>query len=452
MAGVPPTSGPPPWIETLPGLCYIFAIGLLVRIAIARLSPGLWYDVTLFRHWSDRLLEIGPAHFYAPDAAVDVPADYPPGYLYVLLVLGKLSRVVLGHGPSVFILKLPAIAADLGMAALAVRLAGHLDPRRATTGFPIRAGTAAAILLNPAIIIVSSVWGQVDSVYGFLVLTGILLLATGRGRLREAAGVVVFAIAFATKPQTVLALPLIAVVLARRHLAAGGFTRRAWLSTAGRLAVFSVLGAAVISAMFWPFAIGPRGILGFYRNAGSVYQITSLFAFNVWGVFAFFRPEGGWEALTAFLAFAAASVALMTRGWRSLTRGANPEAVALFGAVAVTCAGFTLLTRMHERYLYLAVVGLAPFVMEQRFRRMLMIVSACVFLNVHFVYVYFALHSASPGDAWTVAPLFDAVFGTSRDAWQLKVWSGLVAVTCLTVATLGWRWLERPPATATPPA
>src|SRR5436309_3306144 len=105
-----------------------------------------------------------------------------------------------------------------------------------------------------------------------------------------------------------------------------------------------------------------------------------------------------------------------------------------------------LLTRMHERYLYLAVVGLAPFVMEARFRRLLLVVSACVFLNVHFGYVYFDLHSASPGSAWAVAPLFDAVFGTSRDAWQLKLWSALVAATCLTIATLGWRWLEPPAA------
>jgi hypothetical protein len=39
--------------------------------------------------------------------------------------------------------------------------------------------------------------------------------------------------------------------------------------------------------------------------------------------------------------------------------------------------------------------------------------------------------------------VFDGVFGTATNAWQRKIASGITAGSCLAVAALGWRWLER---------
>ena len=80
-------------VETRGGLLCLFAAGLAVRLVLARYSDGLTFDVSLFRQWSDRLVQGGPAHFYAPGYF----ADYPPGYLYVLLVLGYVSRALRGE-------------------------------------------------------------------------------------------------------------------------------------------------------------------------------------------------------------------------------------------------------------------------------------------------------------------------------------------------------------------
>ena len=203
--------------------------------------------------------------------------------------------------------------------------------------------------------------------------------------------------------------------------------------------------------MFAPFGVGPTAIPGFYRRAGSVYEFTSLWAFNVWGAVGFYRRDVEPGAVTVggvavyyvgLVTFAVATIALMVQAWQALARRADANAVAVFGAVAVTCVAFALLTRMHERYLYLAVAGLAPLVGYRAFRRAVAIMSILFFLNVHFVYVLFAGPS-SQDHAWTIRPVYNALFGLTKDAWQRKALSIATAMACLAVATLGWRWLDQ---------
>jgi Gpi18-like mannosyltransferase len=437
------------WIGTPLGLVCLFALGLLTRLILARYSGGLRFDVSLFRQWSERLVQVGPAHFYAPGYF----ADYLPGYLYVLLALGKASHALSGRTPSIAMLKLPAIIADLGVGALAMLLAAHITPRTQRGGSRAGAAAAVAILLNPGLILISAVWGQVDSLLALLVLAGIYVLATGRqSALREACGVALLAMAFATKAQALPALPVIGVVLAYRHLVRGAFSLRAWSAAIMRVGLLVILAVAVVVAMFRPFGVSPTEIPAFYRNSGSVYPFTSLWAFNLWGAIGFYRFDVGPGAVAVagigalhigLFSFTLATIAIMVRCWESLRRRVDPNAVALFGAVAVTCAAFVLLTRMHERYSYLAVVALAPFVGFRPFRWALAIVSLCFLLNVHFVYVFYSHQSSPPGDAWTIQPVYNLLFGLTKDAWQLKAFSAITAAACLTVASRGWRWLDR---------
>lgn len=442
------------WIESWRGLLWLFGIGLAVRLILARYSVGMTFDVTLFRTYLHRMVELGPSGFYGPGYW----DDYPPGYLYILLALGKVHAAVRGVAPSMMVLKLPAIVADLGIAVFALLLAGRISPEGHTRGLPVRAMAAAAILLNPAVILISSVWGQVDSVLAFLVLAAVFALAGPATLAREACAVALLAVAVATKPQAVLALPVFAVVLMRRHfiLDAGS---RSLPAIVGRFALLATAAVAVIVAMFTPFGVAPAGIVDFYRGGGSIYPFTSLWAFNAWGATGFYRPDvgagapsiGGIAALYIGLAaFAVAAVAVAAWSWRSLSRRVDADVIALFGVVAVTCAGFALLTRMHERYLYLAIVGLAPFVGARRLRWALAVLSLCFLLNVHFVYVFYSQHSLPPTGAWTIQPVFDALFGRARDASELKALSLITTISCLAVAFLGWRWLEpvRPVLTA----
>ncbi|MGH9258174.1 MAG: hypothetical protein ACRD3C_26735 [Vicinamibacterales bacterium] len=433
------------WVNTPRGLVCLFAAGLTVRLVIARISEGLWFDVTLFRLWSDRLVERGPSGFYLPPAEYEV--DYPPGYLYVLLALGKASRALLGGPPSTAMLKLPAMLTDLGVAVLAMLLAARVTP--ASMKDRIRAVAAAAILFNPGLVLTSAAWGQVDSVLALFVLAIVYTLAGPPNIRRESCAVGLFAVAAASKPQVVFALPILGVFLVWRHMSDG------W-SALGRLTALALLGGAVAAAMFLPFGVSPIDMVGFYGEAPSrsLYPFTSLWAFNVWGAAGFYRPDvgagavriGGVAAMYVGLAaFALMTAAIVVRCWKSLVNGLEPETVVLFGAAAMTCAAFSLLTRMHERYLYLAVVALTPLVADRRFRWALAVLSICFLLNVHFVYVLHSHQASPPGAAWTIQPLYDLLFGHAQDAAARKALSVITAASCLGVAFLGWRWLDPMP-------
>jgi Gpi18-like mannosyltransferase len=425
----------------------LFVVGLVIRLVLARYSSGLIFDVSLFREWTDRLMTRGPGGFYAPDYF----ADYAPGYLYVLLMMGHGWRALTGAAPSIAVLKLPAIGADLAVAAMAMLLAVRITPAEWARRMPIRAMAAAVILLNPALILVSAVWGQVDSVFTLLVLAAIYVIAGSRTLVHEAWGAALVAIAVATKPQAVLAIPALGIVLGHRYFAADTAHTSGVLSRCGRLVALALVAVGVLMAMFAPFGVGVPEIPTFYRTIGSVYQFTSLWAFNLWGLAGFYRPDigpgavmiGGVPAFYVGLAaFAAAIVLICVRCWQALSHRTNPHVVALFGIAAATCAAFVLLTRTHERYLYLALVALAPFVGDRPLRLPLIVLSVCFLLNIHFVYVYFAQHSAD-GHAWTVRVIYRALFGVSNDASQLKVLSAVASIVYLAVAVLTWRALER---------
>ena len=105
-------------------------------------------------------------------------------------------------------IKLPFILADLALAAVLFLLTRRL--------FGQRAGlvAAAVFLFNPAVILVSTVWGQNDSIATLAVVGAIYLLVTGRTEAAAAVGVIAMLIKF----QYGFVIPIIAIVGLRRHL------------------------------------------------------------------------------------------------------------------------------------------------------------------------------------------------------------------------------------------
>src|SRR3989304_3841205 len=140
-------------------IALILAFGLLVRLGAAFL-PGFPIDLGTFRGWSMQLADQGPWNFYTPDPF----PDWAPGYLYVLWFLGGLDSVF-GFGGHVFwyLPKLPSIAADLASAFLLYRILEWQKPA-------VRSAAAALYLLNPVVLLVGPVWGQVDSLLAFFLL------------------------------------------------------------------------------------------------------------------------------------------------------------------------------------------------------------------------------------------------------------------------------------------
>ena len=108
----------------------VLALGLVLRVILARLLPGSGFGVDLgaFRFWASNLATQGFNGFYDRDFF----HDYTPGYLYVLWLVGIIGNAAGGVGD---LIKIPPILADLGD-----RLAGLVDGPRARRPRPACAG------------------------------------------------------------------------------------------------------------------------------------------------------------------------------------------------------------------------------------------------------------------------------------------------------------------------
>ncbi|HTS14027.1 MAG TPA: hypothetical protein VMH24_00040, partial [Candidatus Sulfotelmatobacter sp.] len=165
--------------SAIPAIAILLLVGLALRLIIAYvLFPGSGFqsDIGSFTSWALTLAHGGPGGFYANAGF----ADYPPGYLYVLWLLGSIGSGLaglLGGGtitlggvvlplPDTIVgglIKLPAIAADLGIAYLLYRLVRRwLGARSDARGAAL--GAAALYLFNPVTWYDSALWGQIDAV------------------------------------------------------------------------------------------------------------------------------------------------------------------------------------------------------------------------------------------------------------------------------------------------
>ncbi|UUZ86947.1 glycosyltransferase 87 family protein [Paenibacillus sp. P26] len=127
--------------------------------------------------------------------------------MYVLYIVGKLSSLPALSSYSTALIKSPSILADGVTAYLLYRFAAKY------VSFEMSLFVAAFYLLNPAVLVNSTFWGQVDSFFTMIVAAAVLLLANGRIGLSS----VLFTAAVLMKPQGIIYLPVLFFELVRRR-------------------------------------------------------------------------------------------------------------------------------------------------------------------------------------------------------------------------------------------
>jgi hypothetical protein len=377
-------------------LFWLLAAGLAFRLGLVYIIfPGAGFssDLGLFEGWASTLASSGPGTFYASAAS----ANYPPGYLWVLWLLGSVGNVIGGMlGTSeatatASLLKLPAVAADLAIAWLVAGAAGRW--------FGGRAGLVAAAiyLFVPVTWYDSALWGQVDAVGALVMLAAALLLVAGWSELALTAAV----LATLVKPQDAIVLAIVIPVLVRRHLirigsgpvpAFGPLLWRLDRAVGGslgglvrdqgprRLASSAVLAGVVGLAVIWPFdlqrfapasladlpAIGQvAGLIGLFVRAGGEFSVLTANAYNAWALVgptplasAIGAGGGSWtpDSLVVLAGLPAvavgagllAGIGLLVSGGLLVRDGRLPI---LLGLAVLAFAFYAVPTRVHERYL-----------------------------------------------------------------------------------------------------
>ncbi|MDQ0058857.1 glycosyltransferase family 39 protein [Paenibacillus harenae] len=347
-----------------------------LRAAIAVSTGGYATDIALFVAWADHAVSQGLSGFYNSGVFV----DYPPGYIYVLYVLGSLKSALgiqAGTDAALLLFKMPAIVADLGAAYFIFHIAG----KKLSPAFAL--GLAILYAFNPAVIVDSAAWGQVDSIFTLVLVLSFYNLADSK--IERAS--VWFAIAALIKPQAFIFMPVLLLYFLHR---------KAWR----QIPVSAFFGFATFGLLALPYFWGNGGLsalLNLYSGTLSSYPYASLNAFNFYTLIGanWKGLDQQWLLLT-FKAwgnlFIVAAVALAVYfSFRKKKDGRETSDNSFYLAGLLITVVFMLVTKMHERYLFPVLLLSVVSFMQTLDRRMLYLFfgfSLTSFINVAYVLDY----------------------------------------------------------------
>lgn len=335
---------------------WVLIIAFLFRAVLSAVNGGHSYDIGCFLGWSSHLYSEGIENFYSGDFF----ADYPPGYLYVLYVIGWL-RSILGltgrDGLSLFLIKMPAVFCDI--------LTGYFIYRSVKGKMPFTGVLfcMAVYLFHPAVYINSAIWGQVDSVYTLMVLLLLWGIGKGEGKVRILGrtfkfkgalplSYAVFGAGILIKPQMLFFAPILILAIIDKVM----LNDFSWK----RFFIHLLCGIAAIAGMFllaMPFGLDL--VISQYMETIASYPYATVNAYNFWCMLGF-----NWSLETqAFLGLSIAkwgkifiicACVLIFIIW--LKEKKRDSSFYYFLAGTLMFLLFTFSAHMHERYLFPSVV------------------------------------------------------------------------------------------------
>lgn len=365
----------------------VLAGGLVARLVLLPIPNT--DDDTVFQTWS-RVVTVDGFHtiydVYDPVGNPMRECQYPPGYLYVLWLVGTVYQLALSPEfqqetiAFLMMLRVPTVVADLALGALLF--------------FSVRSwrGPLAAIAVHatytflPATVLDSTIVTQIDAVQSLLMVTTILLLVGGR----TAASVACLTLAILTKPQTAILVP---VVFGTAVL------NRSW-----RQLVQGILASAGVAlALSLPFLLNGRAaeLVRVLVTPVGTAPYLSLNAYNFWWLVMI---GDGWQSdadpliggvsgrVVGLVMFGLATAAALVL----IARDRGRETILLASAF-VAFSFFMLCTEMTERYSLACVpffLLLAPSGWGYRWISALLAIT--VSLNLYLVFPVVAL---TPGEA-----------------------------------------------------
>ena len=384
----------------------VFILLLLAGVVARYIGTGYYdgfpNDMACFSSWAERMFTEGPAKFYSADTF----SDYPPGYMYVLWVLGAVKKLVPMQWQSFYVvLKTPAIMCDIVTAVLLYRLAEKkLSQSAALMVFVFW-------LFNPAVFVNSALWGQVDSVFTLLVFICILLVT----EKKLIPSFFVFGVSVLVKPQTLFYMPILLYAIAEEAIYPE-FNPKKLLKYIG----FGLLAILEVVVLALPFGLDK--VFKQYVDTLSSYQYCSVNAYNMWAAFGL-----NWKGLTTITSLMGTIliVAIVVAATFMFFRCKSKSRY--FWIAGFICfSTFMLSTKMHDRYGYPAMLLLfAGYLMCPKTSGFAayLAVSVTQFLNAaHALFFYNAKtyfssgqHSAATALGWVaVAAYAIVIFATAK--------------------------------------
>lgn len=311
--------------------------------------------------WGQSILDSGTIDFYTRQFPGFNDANYPPLMILIFATFRFLYQIAndfvlwsnfnLKIFPSVLVpllstlnlqavfLKLPAILADLGSGILLYHFASKSRHSLAI---------CALYLFNPAVIYVSTVWGQVESIPLFFLILSYYLLSR-----RYYLSHLSFALALLSKQTALWVIPIFLILwIKQRNLKTTlqGLT----------------LQLAIFILFYFPFTLSPNPFPLYLSTLSGSSTLVSDQAMNLW----YFIFNGGLVSdnvlllglsvrIWSLFLLAASGIGICVWVWRKFT-----SQRAVTGLFWISMIAFFLQTRVHERHLAPAIL----FILMTNFR------------------------------------------------------------------------------------
>ncbi len=352
------------------GFIFVCTIALALRIIISALSKGYRTDINCFHAWAVAAANNMPWDFYE-----SIWCDYPPGYLYVLGLIGIIKNTLPYMGETAFavLLRLPACICDIAAGVFIYRFAKKHVP------YAVACGAAAIYLLSPATMVNSAVWGQADSVFLLLLLITLCFLWEEK-YFKSAA---LFGVCLTVKMQAIMFAPVFLYVLIDKYIK----TKDKKLFVTFLWCVLLGVGTAALTSL--PFAT-PRKLIQLYCGTTGQYPYASLNAFNLFAMLGKNTVRNS-EAFLGLTFKAWGNIGIV---FSVLISGAfylkSKERGRLFYSAALLISMiYTLSSDMHERYLFPAMaLFLVAAVSDGSFKTFLIYFALTLSQYVNVGYLY----------------------------------------------------------------
>jgi Gpi18-like mannosyltransferase len=352
-------------------LAVLLLVAFVVRLLLFPLQ-GYQNDMGTFAYWFNTAADQGIRPFYTYVMANVGWVDYPPLNVYIFYVFGSLAKAFPDVSTTFFIKLVPTLF-DIATSVLI-----FLFLRRQFT-FKQTLLATSLYAFNPAIIFNVAVWGQFDAIYTFILAVS-LILALKR---KPEASAAVFALGLLTKPQGIALLPLIAVLI---------FMKVGVKRLLTSIAAFAATIFIVILPFEWSNPV--TFLSDIYFGAYGNYQYTSINAFNLWGMFGLWIPDGnlslvGWAM---FGVFAAVTMLVFYKRYK-----VSGDTLAIYAAFLLFFAFFMLPTRIHERYLFPAIIMMVLLMMfSKKIRPLYVALTTTLLINQAYVLYYLNMNAFIP--------------------------------------------------------
>jgi Gpi18-like mannosyltransferase len=312
-------------------------ISVLLGVALVKLLLCLFasdaIDMPGYRAWSMQLATRGFDDFYQTCHVV-----YGPAYMYLLWISGKVATIFsLSTKTHEVLIKFWSLCSDMIGAYLIYLIGKKLRKER------IGLWLGVAYALNPAIFFNSCIWGQFESVAATMLLAVVYCFTQGM----SGTAVIIFTVAVLTKPQSAMLAPIVLILFLKNF---------SWRNT-----LFAIVGGiCAFVAVMLPFSTG-RSLLWIVDHtlkSGGDYPYATANGFNLWTILGGQTvPDdqlfhGLSYALWGVLLIAAVVVVAFLILWRYKVSNRS-----VYYAAYLLCFGVFLFgTRMHERYLFPALI------------------------------------------------------------------------------------------------